>query len=353
MILKSYSLIKIKLLLYILVISTSCRNNNTNINTTKTNVIIGKVAKLEESLSTREIHIIDSLIIIQEYGNTYNFIVYNKNSLEPVGKFGREGRGPSEYNLPMMMKQKITLRDSVYLIVYDLNLKRIDSINILNSINKTNYYPRSLNFTNRKLSQVFPFETAVIAADSFLVGTCNYNDGGKFFCYDIFNNSLEWEPYYPTPKIKPAKQVQGDLYKCYLALRPNKEEIAAVSLFFERIDILNKKGELKRSIVFENQDKGPDFSSPDRMPPKGVHEYFTSVSVTQDFIYALNIDLDTDNNTILDTVSLIKSSWEDKGIPPETYKLTPRVMKMAVDEENRKIYGIQLFGSDIYIYDLK
>ena len=61
-----------------------------------------------------------------------------------------------------------------------------------------------------------------------------------------------------------------DLYICNLALRPTGKDIAAASLFFERIDILDKKGKLVRSIVFENQDKEPDFSSSNRMPPKGA-----------------------------------------------------------------------------------
>ena len=315
--------------------------------------MLGNQVKLEGALSTIDIHIVDSLIIIQEYGNTYNFHVYNKNTLKLIGKFGRNGRGPSEYNLPKMMKQKIIKKDSAYLIAYDLNLKRIDSINILEAINKTNYYPKSINFRNRKLSQAFPFGTAVIAADSFIVGTSPDNDEGRFFCYDIYGNHLTWEPFYPIPKITPHKHIHNDLYNSYLALRPNEKDIAAASLFFERIDILDKKGKLKRSIIFENQDKDPDFSSPDRMPPKGVHEYFTSISATQDFIYSLNIDLNIDDKEIRDTVSLIKSTWEDQGIPPKIFKMTPRVMKMAVDEENQKIYGIQLFSSDIYIFDLK
>jgi len=353
MFIKSDSLNKLRFLLLIVLISTSCRHRDVKLKTNENNVIVGKVLNLEGTLSTRNIHIIDSLIIIQESGNTYNFIVYNKNTLKLIGKFGRQGRGPSEYNLLIMMKQKIMKRDSAYLIIYNLNNKRIDSINILGAINKVNYYPKSIKFRNQKLSQVYPMRTAVIAADSFLIGTSSYNPEGKFFCYDIYNNKLTWEPFYPIPKIKPHERMIMSLYYCYLALRPTEKDIAAASLFFERIDILDKKGELVRSIVFENQDKEPDFSSPDRMPPRGVHEYFTSISVTQDYIYALNIDLDTDNREIIDSVSLIKTTWEDKGIPPEIFKLSPSVMEIAVDDNNQILYGIKLFTSDIYIFDLK
>ena len=129
MLIKSDSLNKLRFLLFIVLISTSCRHQDVKLKTNENNVIVGKVLNLEGVLSTRNIHIIDSLIIIQESGNTYNFTVYNKNTLKLIGKFGRQGRGPSEYNVPEMMKQKIIKRDSAYLIIYDYNNKRIDSIN--------------------------------------------------------------------------------------------------------------------------------------------------------------------------------------------------------------------------------
>ena len=195
--------------------------------------------------------------------------------------------------------------------------------------------------------------TAVITADSFLIGTSRSNPGGRFFCYDIYNNKLTWEPFYPIPKKKPLERRISDLYMCNLALRPTGKDIAAASLFFERIDILDKKGKMVRSIVFENQNKEPDFSSSNRMPPKGAYEYFTSISVTQDYIYALNIDLDTDNKEIIDSVSLIKATWDDKGIPPEIFKLSPKVMQIAVDDNNQILYGIKYLTSELYIFDLK
>ena len=145
---------------------------------------------------------------------------------------------------------------------------------------------------------------------------------------------------------------KNDLYTSYLALRPNGNDIASASAFFNRIDILDRKGKLKRAIVF-NQDKDPDFSKADSWPPKGSHFYFASISVSQDYIYALDIDIEVDNRETTDTVSLIKTTWEDKGILPETLRLTPKVGKIKVDEENNKIFGIRSFDSDVYIYEME
>jgi hypothetical protein len=144
---------------------------------------------------------------------------------------------------------------------------------------------------------------------------------------------------------------QAELYANYLALRFNKSDIAVASLFFKRIDILDNKGRLKRSIVF-NQDKEPDFSNADSWPIKGSHEYFTSISVSQDYIYALDIDLEVDSREIIDTAFLVKVLWDEVGTQPEIYKITPKVLKVRVDEENNRIFGLKPFNSFIYIYNM-
>lgn len=346
-------LFSLTIFLILISISLSC-NKRTKSDTSISNgpvILKGQKTELSETLSAIDLKIVDSLLIILTYGDSYKFHIYNKNTLKPIGNFGREGRGPSEYVIPLIMSQKKKIRDSSYLIIHDNTLKRTNYVNILKAINNTNYYPKSIKSRDTKISQVDIIGSAVIAADSFIVGTSNNSKAGRFFCYDIYKNILTWEPYYPVTKILPDKIVQNELYSSYLALRPNASDIAAASLFFKRIDILDKKGRLKRSIIFDQKEE-PDFSNADRWPPKGSHEYFTSVSVTQDFIYALDIDLNVDDHKIKDTVSLIKTSWEDLGTPPEIFKITPKILKMAVDEENNKLFGIELFTSSIYVYEM-
>ena len=67
----------------------------------------------------------------------------------------------------------------------------------------------------------------------------------------------------------------------------------------------------------------------------------------------MHIDRDAYNREIIDLVSLIKTTWEDKGIPPEIFRLSPSVMEIAVDDNNQILYGIKHFTSEIYIFDLK
>jgi len=348
------------LIIFAILISvfTDCKNSSTSgpEPSEGQQILIGQKIELSSTFSTIDLEIIDSLLIILTYGDSYFFHVYNKNTLKLIGKFGREGRGPFEYHLPHMMSQIVKKRDSSYLIILDDTRKRIDVANILGAVGKSGDYYRSINFGNKELTQAFGIHSAVMTADSFVVGNpgtliIGADYGGKFFCYSIYTDKMTWEPYYPIPKIPPIDRAIEQLYASYLALRPNGNDIAAASAFFNRIDILDKKGKLKRSIVF-NQEKDPDFSKADSWPPKGSHFYFTSISVSQDYIYALDIDIEVDNRETIDTVSLIKTTWEDKGIPPEILRLTPKVGKIKVDEASNKIFGIRSFDSFIYIYDM-
>jgi len=343
------------IILYILVsIFSNCKNSKPpDPSLSKRPLILkGQKIELSETFSAIDLKIVDSLLVILTYGDPFKFHVYNKNTLKFIGKFGSEGRGPSEYLLPSIMSQEIRIKDSSLLLIYDNTLRRLNYVNILEAIDKTNYYPKSISFHDRKISQVDILGSAVVSADSFIVGTSNTSNSGRFFCYDIYKNNMKWEPYYPATKIAPREGFQDDLYTTHLTLRPNSVDIAAASLFFKRIDVLDKKGNLKRTIVFENKNKEPDFSNANSWPPKGSHEYFTSISSTQSFIYALDIDLNVDDREIIDTVSLIKTTWEDLGTPPVIFKLTPKILKMDVDEENNKIFGVELFSSCIHLYNM-
>lgn len=350
--------IRIQFLFVLFIIIVSCSHHNPSLKAQENNVIVGRSVNLEGVFSAFDIAIIDSLMIVQEFGNKFNFTVFNKHTLKRLGGFGRSGRGLGEYTVPIMMNQKIIKNDSIYLIVFDLNLSRIDSINILKAINTINYNPEKINFRNKKLAKTYPTHSAVIASDSFLVGTIRVRlleakIEGKFFCWDIYNDNLTWEPFYPIPKIKPKDRMLDVLYESFLALRPDNQEIVSVSRYFERIDILDKKGKLNRSIIFENKDKEPDFSNANRVPPKGAQQYFYSVAVTQDLIFALNLDWCYDNGISPDTVTLVKSSWDSTGNRPDIFKLTPRVSKIAIDKENNRLFGVKQMSSEVYVFDLK
>ena len=316
-------------------------------------ILKGQKIELSETLSAIDLEIIDSMLIMLCYGDQYKFHVYNKNTLEFIGKFGQEGRGPSEYMLPHIMSQKLKINDSAYLVIHDITLRRINFVNILKAINNVNYYPKSIYSRDRMLSQLSLIPSAVLSTDSLFVGisTDNRNIEGRFFCYNIINDKMSWEPFYPIPNKTPHESHIGEIYTSFLALRPDGKDIAAVALYFERIDVLDYKGKLKRSVIMENQDI-QDLSHPSA-PPKGSHQYFYSVSVSQDFIYALNIDAVVGSPEILDTAILVKVTWDEIGKTPETYKITPKVLKIEVDEESNRIFGLKLFSSSIYVYNME
>lgn len=342
----------ITIFLIIIVVFSNCKNTSPAgfVSLQKPQILRGKKIELTETFSAIDLKIIDSMLIVICYGDQHNFHVYNKNTLKLIGKFGQVGKGPSEYLAPVLMSQKLKIKDSTYLIIYDNILKRINFVNILKALSNVKYQPKSIYSRNRMISRLSIISSAVISGDSIFIGVSgdNYNEG-RFFCYDFLKDNLTWEPYYPIPRIEPIEAAKNDLYTSYLSLRPNAVDIAAASLFFRRIDILDSKGKSQRSIVF-TQDKEPDFSNVSSLSRKGLHEYFTSISTSQNFIYALDIDLVVGSSEIEDTVLLVKVPWDGIVTHTEVFKLTPRVTKTAVDEEIKRIFGVVPFNSFIYVY---
>lgn len=316
-------------------------------------VINGQKKELSNTVSAIDLEIVDSMLIFMCYGDQYKFHVYNKNTFQLIGKFGLEGRGPSEYVMPIILSQKLKIRDSSYLVIFDNVLRRISYVNLLLELNNKRYYPKTINSRNRMISQLSIIKSGVISNNNLFIGSSGdgRNIEGSLFCYDINNDRLSWEPFYNTAKIPVYELNKHYLYASYLASRPDYRNIAAAGLCTEKIDILDSTGKLIRSVVFENEDK-QDLSDSYSSPPKGSHQYFTSISVSQDFIYALNIDLIIGDKNVQDTATLVKLSWDEDKLPPVIYKLIPQVLKIEVDEESNRIIGLKPFGSFIYTYHM-
>lgn len=339
----------------IIILLSNCKNRSipTPAQINESIVIKGQKEELSNTASAIDLEIIDSLLIFLCYGDQYKFHVYNKNTFQLIGKFGLEGRGPSEYVMPIILSQNLKIRDSSYLVIFDNVLRRISYVNILLELKNKKYYPKTINSRNRMISQLSIIKSGVISNDSLFIGSSGdgRNLEGSLFCYNINNDRLTWEPFNNTEKIPLYELNKHYLYASYLASRPDHRNIAAAALCTEKIDILDSKGKILRSFVFENKDK-QDLSDSFSSPPKGSHQYFTSISVSQEFIYAIDIDLIIGDNNLQDTATLVKLSWDQDELPPTIYKIIPQVLKIEVDEENKRVIGLKPFSSFIYTYQM-
>jgi hypothetical protein len=338
----------------LILLSISCKNQVTTklqIN----EVIIGKEFTLDGTINPWTLQIQDSLIIIRDFGDSYCYHIHNKNTLKLIGKFGLNGRGPGEFIAPNFMYQK----SGNLLYIYDNTRNIISVVNVLEAEDRLNYSPIHIDLNKKIIEEAFPLRSAVITSDSFIVGTSqNHFNLGRFFCYEISTGKIVWSPYFPNVSKTPHYMLQNELYSNRMALRPDGNDIAVASLYFKRIDILDKKGSFKRSIVFENQYPEPDFTSNNQLPPKGANQYFQSMTVTQKSIYVLDKNRTTDISESIeqfnhDTITLFISNWDAINQPTKSYRLTPRIYDISIDEENNKIYGLRANSSSIYIYDLK
>lgn len=344
------------LFLVFVLASVSC-DNQIKTRTVSNVVIIGKEFPLNGTFNPWSLQIIDSIILIRDFGDSYSYHVHNKNSLQLTGKFGMIGTGPGEYLSPDFMYQNQLSGDMLYF--YDNTRKNISFVSISEAKDRTNYSPRQIKLSKRIIEEAFPLRSAVITADSFIVGSSQNNlNLGRFFCYEIATGKIIWTPYFPEVSKKPHYMMQNELYSNRMSLRPDGNEIAAASLYFRRIDILDKKGVLKRSVIFEDRKPEPDFTSANSIPPKGANQYFQSIAVTQQYIYVLNKEKTTDVQESIeqfnnDTITMIITGWDKDNANIRSVKLTPRVFDVAIDKMDNKLYGLRANSSSIFIYDLK
>lgn len=340
---------------------TSCKNDQKFKSYTNDDELKGFEIPLSGSNCPSDIIIIDNVIIIKDLCDSYFFHIYDKGSYKLLGKFGKKGKGPLEYQNPKIIYQAVSDIDNPHLYVYDWILNKINKIDIMQAIYRDNYYPYRISISPSKFQKVNPSYSVVVPADSFITGTTANNlNRGRFFSYDIGRESFTYQPYYPETKITPHPVMLSSLYNCVMALKPDGEKIAVACRYLNRIDIIDKRGRYLKETVFETPGYEPDFSSKDRVPPLKSNIYFGSISVNSKFIYSLNMDknvtsYDLDESNFKkkrDYIWLYKTDWEGHFI--NRMKLKPRVLHIAVDEVNQKIYGINeaYESKSLFVYNL-
>lgn len=321
----------------------------------------GMEIQLTKSSCPIDIQIAKNFIIIKDQCDDFFYHVYDKNNFNFIGKFGKHGRGPFEYLSPSMMNQFVSLDSIVFVYIYDYQLKRITKVNINEAMTIHAYYPEALKINANDLKKIFPMHSAIIISDSLIIGNAlNEESEGRFLCFNMSNKSLSYQPYYPRVKIEPNKFLIQELYASKLALKPSGDFIAVSSRFFKRIDILDKNGINQTEIILENNDEDPDFSKRDRIPPLKSHYHFDNITVNNNYIYAM--DLDINNNADIsdiskrymnmDSIILYRTDWQGKDI--KRIKLVPKVLQIAVDEKDSKIYGVnsEYKESSLFVFDL-
>lgn len=286
---------------------------------------------------------IDSFLVIQ---NTKDpkadiFFIYNKNNKKFLGSFGRRGGGPNEFTANILTisgqfenvdnSTCIWVRNGFWCKLINLNKSISENKTIIEKKIKT---PRSLIFGK----DIF------ILPNNKMFGT-SMSSEGRFFNYNLKTKKMNWVEFFPKVKTPHPDYDKHNVYTGPLRINNSGSTIVSALTSFKRIDIFNQEAKLKHSIIFEDSPKDPDFQN--RKNTGTFMLYYLDAQVTEQFIYALNL------NAYLD--DLVKEDYTTnneihvftiEGKPIISYKLDTLIDSFTVDEENKCIWATKAPISD-------
>lgn len=334
-----------KIIILILPFFITCCNNNIN---ESTQILIkefehemqlhGDFIELDNaSLMTKQILIVDSLLIMENlnYNNhEYYFNVYNiKKNFGFLWAFGKQGRGPTEFNFPKLTGQYSIDEDGIKIWIIDSNIK-IKQINLTKTLlNKNVSIEKTIN-VGREIGEPISF---FLLKDNKIVGR-SCNESGRLFFSDVNQDSLKWIPFFP--KTYKTGMELFNLYTGDVKISPNLKYIVYPLSHFKEIDIFSCKGSLIHSLIFNNRVQHPDLKvSRNNQLPENFRLYYTSTALNDSNIFVVN-----SNTTLAKDIS--GSENPNKQIEVYDYRGNAK-FKYFIDKQ---IGSIAIDGMGEYLY---
>jgi hypothetical protein len=178
----------------------------------------------------------DSLIFVLDRGSEKYFSVVSKSTGRVLSRFGAKGDGPGEFRGPFSLH--IDTKDPDKLWVFDLNLRRLTSVN-LGGIPLRAGFPKFASTTiNLPLFDILPMSSGS------LLGTTLSQDGERFVQLRA-DGSVERKigRTLPPPSNIPMS-VWQNAQRVHMARSPDGSKFVAASRYADRIEIYNASGQL-------------------------------------------------------------------------------------------------------------
>jgi len=292
----------------------------------------GEKVKLELPLrNPYEILFIDSLLLVKNSNTSPAVDIINLNNGKLVAQFGKKGKGPGELIYPFCIQyikkqNEILLQDSQgrKLVFFDLSL-------ILN--NAPQKYTRTVEIKDVLARKVKQVEDQSLFCD--LIG----NSDGYMNCLLSSKGKLvKFNSSYPLTKKKFDATIGSNLFPTNIDVSADLKNVIISYSYSDKIDIYDQSGKKTVELI------GPNFKEPEIV-------YFNGQEVlTTNNNRAFNIS-SSNNQQFMVPYSGEKRKYEFgtanhilnfslTGELIQHFEITPAVTEIAVDWNNKIIYGI-------------
>lgn len=282
-------------------------------------------------MKPNQLQIYDTLLITCNQSTDKFFHIFNLKSKKKIGECISMGQGPTEMIMPWFVQSK----DAV--VIFDMGTSQISKFTVDEFLTNQNPMP----FEQIKLDTQIFSEISLLGDE--VIGSL-YQPEYPLFLFNKEGKKIKGFGAYPISEMTYTNVEIIDAYRSIITT--NQEDKVAVCHFWtDLIDIYDKNGNLKKRIhgpesFFPHFKEYKDGNVITTQPVKGKYKdaFYSPTSVGDDFFVLYNgKSLEEEGYNLL-AKQIFVFSWD--GVPKKRYLLDQGVSRIAVDEINKKIYGI-------------
>ena len=262
----------------------------------------------------------DTFLCLQNTCSEKQFQIFSNNSKNMLYEFGATGRGPNEYQFPLIIKSDTNTSS---LLIHDLVQNRLTRFYLKNdtSIHNTILPPELANSQNLNI------------IDSTIVRSPIGEDSILFYLYDKHAKIIKKIDYEPQFYVS-RRGNKSDAYSHILSVNSQHNSIIAAFKYINLINFYHTDGSLQKSLSLDLVNDEVDYSEFQLSEDMLVTSY--QIYSTSNFCYLLWSGLSA-NNGYDRPPYLLVFTWN--GILEKVYQFDSFVNFIIVDEANRQFLG--------------
>ena len=283
-----------------------------------------------------DLTVIDTLLVILCSEGEFVFEVYSTNTFNLQTRFGKRGKGPSEFIEPYFMGQKESLDElnqSFY--IFDRIRRRISKIPLKEALSG------ECEFEVSRLPTELPYTQMVFHFDQDLIVSKGDDKMGRFQIVDRTSDKTISVGYFPEYNISYDKIHTEQVYRFgSLCINPHVKEIAISPYYFGNIDFFDYSGRYLRSIRFSDIKLFEECLRNDCFSSSSQKLFIYDMELTNNIFHGLNV-----NNSPKDIVmgspgnsKIIRFSWDGSSL--EEYELDQYIDNFTFDKSNNCFFAI-------------
>lgn len=287
--------------------------------------------------------IADSLLIIKTLDREEIFRIYETNTFQKIGAFGRKGKGPGEFNIAWYLDQYEEVDGDIKFWIMDRTSRSLQKYGLKTILSGDDIYPEEKIIFPPEANDVeFAY---ILPGDSLATVSIYGGIKSRLNIVDLHSGEVSFGPQFPQF----ADQADPQLNWHFCRYQPGKKYIISVMNYFKRIDVINFKGYPEYTLLYKEYDeaKVKQAKSLKDIP----FYYFNAIETTDNYFFALCLNQPRKEfYKMSHPVEVHVFDWTFKPL----YKLyfNEYLSQIAVDANKKVLYGLNPINETVYRYSL-